>query len=200
MELEKLKEIWTSLDNRIQEQEGLKAAIIKEMLIGKSDKALSRLINYGYFGIVLITSAIPLLFWAFHFFHATMKTIIFSILFLLLIWGLVGGVIGLIKLHAIDFSKSVSSNIAMISEYKIFYKRGTFITYLIVALVIVLCVVDYFLLPFTMELWRWAVVLSTIPVGIAGGYWEYKRMGMKNINSIINSLKELKELKKTDDL
>ena len=197
MELEKLKEIWTSFDNRMQQQEGLKTTIIKEMLLSKSDKALSRLINYGYFGIVLVISCIPLLLWAFSFVHTTMKTIIFLILFMLLIWTLAGGIFGLIKLHKIDFSKSMSSNIIIISKYKIFYKRGTLITYCIVALIVVLFNVDYFLLPYRMVFWRWAVVLFSLPISIVGGCWEYKRMGMKNIDSIIKCLEELKELEES---
>ena len=200
MELEKLKEIWTSLDNRMQQQEGLKAAIIKEMLLNKSDKALSRLINYSYFGLVLGASAIPFMTWAFGFAYTTIKISIFLIVFVMLIWSLIGGIIGLVKLHKIDFSKSLSSNITVISKYKIFYKRGAFITYLLVLLIIVLLVVDIFQVSYKIESWRWAALLSAIPIGTAAGYWEYKRMGMRNINSILNSLEELKELEESDEI
>ena len=48
MELEELKTTWSSLDERMKKQEGLNAVIIKEMLIAKSDRGLSRLINYTY--------------------------------------------------------------------------------------------------------------------------------------------------------
>ncbi|MDH6310704.1 hypothetical protein M2451_003529 [Dysgonomonas sp. PFB1-18] len=44
MELDELKNTWTSLDERLQKQEVLKETIIKEMLRSKSGKALGRLI------------------------------------------------------------------------------------------------------------------------------------------------------------
>jgi len=199
MELEKLKEIWTSLDDRMQQQEGLKTVIIKEMLLSKSDKALSRLINYSYFGIVLIISVIPLFLWAFRYAHTVLRISLFWIVFVLVIWILVGGVYGLIKLHKIDFSKSLSSNITVISKYKMFYKRGTVITCSIGALALALCFVDIFLSQQGMELWRLVAVITAIPIAIVGSYWEYKRMGMRNINSILNSLEELKELEEPDE-
>ena len=199
MELEKLKEIWTSLDDRMQQQEGLKTVIIKEMLLSKSDKALSRLINYNYFGLVVIFTIIPVLVWWYsHAYFVAFKIPIFLSVFILLTVSLVSGVVVLMKLHKVDFSKPVSCNIAVISKYKIFYKRMTLIACLIVTLLLALCIINIFLWS-NVEPWRWAGIISGIFVGIAVGYWEYKRIVMRNINSILNSLEELKELEEPDE-
>ena len=194
MELEKLKEIWTSLDNRMQQQEGLKTAIIKEMLLSKSDKALSRMINWGYFGLVLTLCLTPVLIWAYmHAYRVAATVPMFASAFVLIFFVITLGIIGLVKLHKIDFSKPVSDNIVMVNKYKIFYKRMTLIMCLFVLIFLVLCFISFFQLPH-MESWRLVGILFSIPFGLVLGYWEYKRMGMKNINSILKSLEELKEL------
>ena len=201
MELEKLKEIWTSLDNRMQQQEGLKTAIIKEMLLNKSDKALSRLINYGFFSLVLILCLTPVSIWVYMYgpiYRVAIVKPMFIIIFILFFIYLAAGIIGLIRLHKIDFSKSVSNNITMISKYKVFYKRMTLIMCIFGVLILVFCFMAYFQLP-NVEPWRLMALFFAIPVGIVVSYWEYKRIGMRNINSILKSLEELKELEEPED-
>ena len=202
MELEKLKEIWTSLDERMQKQEGLKTAIIKEMLLNKSDKALSRLINYSYFGVTLTLCITPVIIWMYIYgpiYRVALITPIFIIIFVIIFMIIASGIIGLMKLNKIDFSKPVSCNITAINKYKIFYKRGTFIAYLLVGSMLVLFLIAFFQLPH-IEPWRLIGIVFSILVGLVLGYWEYKRMFMRNLNSILKSLEELKELEEPEDL
>jgi len=202
MEIEKLKEIWTSLDNRMQQQEGLKTTIIKEMLLSKSDKALSRMINWGYFGLVSILFFTPVLILVYMYapiYQVATTKLVFVGAFVLIIFIFTIGIIGLIKLHKIDFSKPVSSNIVMVNKYKVFYKRMTLIISLFTVIFFVLLFITYFYLPH-MEPWRLIGLFSAISAGFVLGFWEYKRMGMKNINSILRSLEELKELEEPDYL
>ena len=201
MELEKLKEIWTSLDDRMQQQEGLKTVIIKEMLLNKSDKALSRLINYIYFGVVITLCIIPVLFWFFMYGPVNRGSVAISMIiltFLFLLWVITSGSIGLIMLLKIDFSKTVTSNIIMINKYKIFYKRINMVSYLFGVLLFALCFIAFFMFPH-MESWRLVVIVFAIPVAVMVSYWEYKRFYIKNINSILKSLEELKELEEETD-
>ena len=108
MELEKLKEVWTSLDDRMNQQEGLKTAIIKEMLLSKSDKSLSRMINWGYFGLALSLCLTPALIWAYMYAYRVATTVaMFVSAFIIVFFVITLGIIGLVKLHKIDFSKSV---------------------------------------------------------------------------------------------
>jgi hypothetical protein len=194
MELEKLKEIWTSLDDRMKQQEGLKTAIIKEMLLSKSDKTLSRMINWGYFGLALSLCLTPVLIWVYMCAYRVATTVpMFVSAFIIVFFVFTLGIIGLVKLHKIDFSNPVSVNIIKVSKYKVFYKRMSLIACLFVLIFIVFCIMSYLQLQH-MESWRLVGILFSIPFGIVLGYWEYKRMGMKNINSILKSLEELKEL------
>ena len=201
MELEKLKEIWTSLDNRMQQQEGLKAAIIKEMLINKSDKALSRLINYSYFGLILEMIGIPVLIWCWIYtYNVLYKVLMFAVL-LFVISGMVCVLIQLVKLNKVDFSMPVKNNSYIIQNVKIFNKRVNFSAYIIgiVLFITVLIMVLYGNLG-KMESWRWMVITMAIPIGVIGSIWEYKRIYSRNFNSILKSLEELRELEEPEDL
>ena len=61
MELEELKNTWNLINNRMMQKEGMEAAIIKEMLVAKSDKAFSRMTNYDYFSVIVCMGVIGLL-------------------------------------------------------------------------------------------------------------------------------------------
>ncbi len=63
MELDDLKKTWDLINDRMKQKEKMDAAIIKEMLLAKSDKAFSRIINYDFFSVIVSVSAIGLLAW-----------------------------------------------------------------------------------------------------------------------------------------
>ena len=63
MELDDLKKTWDLINDRMKQKEKMDAAIIKEMLLAKSDKAFSRIINYDFFSVIVSVSAIGLLTW-----------------------------------------------------------------------------------------------------------------------------------------
>jgi len=50
------------------------------------------------------------------------------------------------------------------------------------------------------EPWMYVFMIVGLLIGIAGGVWEYKSFYRKNFNSILNSLKELKDLNEPEDL
>lgn len=202
MELDKLKEIWTSLDNRMQQQEVLKTTLIKEMLISKSDKALSRLINYNYLGLILGFICIPFLIWigtlpgAF----SIVKNIFIPIMIILLVINIVISIIQLIKLHKIDLSHTVNQNIHIVHKLNIFNKRyyltSTAIAFLLVFIFIFILFISY---STYIAYWRWGICITAISVGIIFCVWEYKRIYRRNFNSILKSLEELKELEETEE-
>ena len=196
MELEKLKEIWTSFDNRMQQQEGLKTAIIKEMLLSKSDKALSRLINYSYFSTLSILITIPALIWAWTLAYS-IYNVIFPIVFVFVLLGLTAGIIQLIMLHKIDFSKPVNDNIRVVQNLNILIKRYLVFSYIIAGVIIIVVLISVLIYIKNIALWRWFVIGAIISVSIIGAIWEYKRMYRRNFDSILNSLEELKELEES---
>ena len=197
MELEKLKEIWTSLDNRMQQQEVLKTTLIKEMLISKSDKALSRLINYSYFGLILIISMIPLMLWIWQL-PGNISNVFILIVIVFLLFGIITGIIQLVNLHKINFSTPVNQNIYLVQKTNLFNKRISFIAYIIATILFVSVIIAMLNSPYLIQSWRWFIIITIVFVGAIAGYWEYKRMYRRNFNSILKSLEELKELEETE--
>lgn len=197
MELEKLKEIWTSLDSRMQQQEVLKTTLIKEMLISKSDKALSRLINYSYFGLILIISLIPLMMRLWQL-PGIISNVFILILIVFLLFGVITGIIQLINLHKINFSNPLNQNIYLVQKTNLFNKRISFIAYIIAAILFVSVIIAMLNSPYGIQPWRWFVIITIVFVGAIAGYWEYKRMYRRNFNSILKSLEELKELEENE--
>ena len=202
MELEKLKEIWTTLDNSMQQQEGLKTAIIKEMFISKSDKALSRLINYGYFGIIIFLISMPLLIWAWskvpNYFFIYKSFILITILYLLSI--IVISAIELKMLHKIDFSSPINTNIRIVQKINIFNKRLSISFYIMGAILYIFGITAAFISFRKIDLWMWMLYLSGLFIGVIGSIWEYKRVNRRNFDSILKSLEELKELEEEVDV
>ena len=194
MELEKLKEIWASLDSRMQQQEGLKTAIIKEMLISKSDKALSRLINYGFFGVISGIVFLPVLLWGWTLSSATMNRIVVPIVFFCFLFYIVVAVIQLQKLYKVNFSNPIKENNRIVNEIVIFNKRFLFITNIVGLMLTILVIVVALISISNVEPWRMGALIAALFIGAIGAVWEYKRMYQRNFKTILDSLEELKEL------
>ncbi|MDR0714845.1 MAG: hypothetical protein LBF89_11405 [Bacteroidales bacterium] len=197
MELEELKERWILFDNRMQRQEGLKIAIIKDMLLTKSDKALSRLINYDYFGLVACLVVLPVLLLVWTLSPAFVNKVIVSAGFVFVVAGMISEIVELIKLHKVDFSLPVSRNICMVQKINIVNRRS-YIIYCIIAFVLLIFVLAYLLMT-SANVVRIFVIAIAIPLSIILAFWEYKRLYRRNFNSILLSLQELKELEEPDN-
>jgi hypothetical protein len=194
MELEELKNAWSSLDERLNKQEKLKENFIREMLVAKSDKSLNRIINYNCFGIILCLGAIVLFVWRMtSVYFGTFKTTLFLLIIAVLISGVILGIIELFKLHKIDFSESVDKNIRWVQKFNLSFKRQTIYACMVVVILFILGVIAGLRSP-NMELWRWVGIAVGICIAIVWGWWEYKHFMGKNISSILKSLEELKEL------
>ena len=195
MELEELKTIWSSLDERMRKQEGLNVIIIKEMLVNKSNRGLSKLINYTYFGIIGSLIGIPLVIWRMNsLYFGIFKTTIFFLGIVLFFYGVITGVYNLKKLLKIDFAKPIGDNIILVQQYKLSIKKQLIAIYTYVGILLFLVVIVFLIDLNKIEPWRWAVIVAVICICFGGAWWEYKRMYRKNIDSILKSLDELKEL------
>lgn len=201
MEFEELKGIWTSFDNRMQQQEGLKLTIIKEMLVNKSDRALSRLINYSYFGVIFCIAMLPFLLWCWNIALSVnfIGWVMVPVAFVFLLFSIIMGIIQLKKLHQVDFSLPVNENMYRMQKFNLFNRRNLVIGY-IFAFVFVLVVLIFTLSYGRIEFWRSWGFIAAIPLGIILSVWEYKRIYRRNIDSILKSLEELKELEGPENL
>ena len=194
MELDEFKNTWSALDKRLRKQEMLEETIIKEMLQSRSGKALSRLINYTYFGITVCLCAIALMVYRVTtVYFGIFKTSIFAIGIILLLIAACIGIYNVVLLQKIDFTKSVNENIRLTQTYKIRVKKQLAFSYALAAFLIILAVIACVISP-NMELWRWIIISVFIVIGIIGACWEYKRIYRANTSTILDSLDKLKEL------
>lgn len=194
MELEELKNTWNLINNRMMQKEGMEAAIIKEMLVAKSDKAFSRMTNYDYFSVIVCMGVIGLLTWQMNrIYFGPFKTGIFLLAIAFLFVSALRSIKNILILHKINFSNPISDNIRLIQNYNIIVKRTRILNYSAAIIIVALAIIACLLSP-NMEVWRWVAIAVSIVIGIVGAWWEYRHMYRKNIDSILKSLNELKEL------
>ena len=194
MELDELKNTWSSLDERLKKQEVLKENILKEVLQSKSGKSLSRLTNYTYLGIVLsLIGIIPMVYTVTSIYFGIFKTSIFILCICLLLVAAIVGIYNVIHLNKIDFTGNISDNIRLTKIYEIRVKKQMIPIYIFAAVIFIMAIIASLLSP-NMEAWRWAAIFVCMGIGIVGGVWEYKKMYKANVKSILKSMDDLKEL------
>jgi hypothetical protein len=194
MEMEELKKLWTSLDERLNKQEVLKESMIKEMIYSKSNKSVSKLLNYEVWGAATNLLVIPFLVFlcnerykellAVKFFAYAM--ILLCIIFV--IWQLIK-IRGLIK---VDFMKNISHNSLLIRKYSIQLQREKLAMHFVGAIAAFFCILLYASLHASLHAW----VFLTCMLLFSSLYTYYIRKSFynKHIDSIRKSLEELKEL------
>ena len=196
MELDEIKTAWAAMDERLKKNEGLNERLIKEMLKQKSSKALKTLYNYEIFGAITILLLFPFLIYAFP------QLIKLSVMHQIIIYSALGiaflaaiyQAYSIILISKVNLQKQIKENIRLIQQYKVYLRKGTIISTVVVSLFLLLCLAVLFLQN-NVETWRWAIVIVFIfgiwPLGV---YWQYKKIYKANIQSIIDSLEELKDL------
>jgi hypothetical protein len=194
MELEELKKMWTSLDERLNKQEVLKESIIREMIYAKSNKSLSRLLNMEALGAVVFISIIAFIAFVFEKFGGKRFmwdiTVIYSGIFCLVFLPWI-----LYKIHGlmkIDLSGSIKNNVFYINRFNIQIKREKISTIFWGPVFAVLIILVYLEAKASVSVW---IVMSCgILLASLSSYWSYKKIYDKNIALIKKSLEELKEL------
>lgn len=189
-----MKNTWAELDKQLKNQKILNNNILQEMTKTKTGKAVNRLINYTYFGMIIIVFAIGLVVNRMtSIYFGPFKILIFALIILFLLAGLIMGVSNLILLQKINFLQPVTENIRLTNQYKIRTKKQLLSSYFCAIFIVILTIIAA-AISFNMEAWRWIVIFIAVIIGIIGSIWEYKRMYKKNVEIIQSSLEELKEL------
>ena len=196
MELDEIKSAWTAMDERLKKNEGLNERLIKEILMQKSSKSLKKLYNYEMFGTITMLIVLPILIYIFTQFkqstlHQFMTYPALGIFFI----GMISQLYKLILLFKIDLQKKVKENIAIIQRYNVYIKMETIIGIIVTSIFLLGTIIGVLLLQYKMETWRWAgIIVSIFGIFPLGVYWQYKKVYKANIQSILNSLEELKDL------
>ena len=201
MELEELKTVWASVDERLKENEMLNKRMVQEMLYKKSNKSLNWLINTEIINNIVLLLTIPLCIFLYHlpvYKHLISPKILFITVIVGCIFGSTWSLYTLKKyLLKIDFSKSIKDNMYYLNNFNIYFKRGKIISYyVIIPVLYILGIWGYFELKAPFYLWIFLVIMFIL--GIFGTYWLNKKIYDTNIQSIKKSIEELEELKELD--
>ena len=196
MELQELKNQWTSVDERLKKQEVLNTQMVEKILKDKSKGALSKLKNMEKLEVVV-------LFFVTYFAIWLLNSNLHSDLFfreITLIVGIAVGFIGIVLgcyalmryLAKIDFSKNIKDNSLFMSRYSIFYRKKKMANYFIIIPVMFL-LLALFIYERGAYLHFWIIFIVGLLIAIGGSMRTY-RVYEKKIQTIKEGLAELSEL------
>ncbi|GHT11461.1 hypothetical protein FACS189426_13380 [Bacteroidia bacterium] len=193
MELDELKNVWSSLDERLSKQEKLKESLLKKMMQSKTSKTVSKLINYDLLSICILLVFIPFCVYIIDRFKYGFwgnSAIIFAILFacIYIIWAVY-------KLHGlmkVDFSKNINDNIYYMNKYNIHIKWDKIASRIYIPIFAILCILSYAESKVSVQIWVFMICLLLLVTLLT--YWSWKGIYDNNIAAIRKSLEELKEL------
>ena len=195
MELDEIKNAWTKMDERLKKNEGLNERLIKEMLMQKSKKSLNRLLGFEIYGTISTLFAFPFLLFMFNnkVVHTTMMDINFYIAFAMIIIGIGFQMYKTILLININLSESICDSIKSIQEYNLATKRKMLYAAIVGPIFFVSLILGILSYQ-NVEVWDLSIIIVVVIVSIFSSYWQYKKVYKANIQSILDSLEELKDL------
>ena len=199
MELEELKTVWASVDERLKKQEIMKESIIREIIFGKINKSLNKLFWNESISIPILLLLFPfLVYWYGKFGGKDIlrdSIVIFAGIFCIVFLPIL--VYRIYLLMKINISGNIKDNLFYLNRYNIQIKREKYSMAFIVPV-----------LYFFISLWfvkvkanatLWAIWICLIIFVILLSYWSYNKFYNKNIQSIQKNLEELEELKELDE-
>jgi glucan phosphoethanolaminetransferase (alkaline phosphatase superfamily) len=193
MELEEFKNVWASLDERLNKQEKLKESIIKEMMQSKANKSVSKLLSFDIISLFVCLFVIPILIWLYHSqIHLPQKTTFIYTMFVIIAYGFCAGAFNIKYLMKMDFTKSVAHNFLYINKYKKLVGKEKIAEVPVILVVCFLCIYQYAALH--VSAWLWAFLICGLISAILFTVYSNKKIYDNNIHTIQKSLEELKEL------
>jgi hypothetical protein len=201
MDLEELKNVWASIDERLGKQELLKENIIREMIRDKSNRLLRKLLNSEISGLAICLFSIPILISLLYIEHFRVHTqwggkvfvwTMFVIFSINVIWGL----IKIAKLMKVDFTKNVRTNSLIINRYMIWTKKEKIVGIAIIPVMYFMGIWMYALLNVNTVLW--VSLTCALLFGTLLAVYSIK-MYDRNINALRLNLEELKELEEDEE-
>jgi hypothetical protein len=198
MDLTELKNTWTVLEEQLKKNETVNKKVIHEMLQKRSSRSLGRLINYDFFGgLLLLIILIP--FWVWLYNRVDFMNII-SVK-ILSITGVIISLVGSIwyyfrlkYLMKIDFFGNMRDNIYCINKYNIMIKQDKIVQYFVLA-PILFSMGAFCYYELKANFLHWVFLIFVAIAAVVFAFWMYKKIYDINIQSIKQSLEELSELK-----
>ena len=195
MELEELKTVWASVDERLKKQEIMKESIIREIISVKINKSLNKLFWTESIGIPILLLLIPLIVYQYGKFggkHILWDSIvIFAGVFCVVYLPFL--IYRIYLLMKIDISGNIKNNLFYLNRYNIQIKREKYGMAFIGPLIFIFGSLWFIEIKAKAPLWAlWICMLIFLTLL---SYWSYNKFYNKNIQSIQKNLEELEELK-----
>ena len=195
MELNDIKNVWAQLDERLERQESLKSQIIKEMLQSKSSRSLSRLLNYEIFCLVPLVVFLPVLIYVDGRFGLShLQHIMIYVFVGMFVLSMASQLWKIWLLATTDLFGPIAGNIRNIQRFRIHINREKLLSLLVIPFIVIFVAEAVRVQQGGIEAWRWsAIVVALLFVAIMAVF-VYKRFYKSNIDTILKSMEELKEL------
>jgi len=195
MELEELKNAWDSVDERLKKQELLKECIIKEMNYKKTNKSLNALQWSEFIAIPVLLAVVSLIVYKYGQFGGISRMwdisiLLFFVICIILLPYLMYKAYLLIK---VDLSGNIRNNLLYINKFAIIVKKERIVFW---RFFLPFCVIIPIprLIEAKISAALWTTYVCLVIFGALVGYWSYKKIYDKNIQTIKKSLEEIKEL------
>lgn len=190
--MDNFKETWAVLNSKLDGTKLLNDRIIHEMLQTKSNRSLGRLMCYELMGFFILLLIVPMCIFKWVDSPSLHGLLIscFVVIGICIVWQ----VIKLLLLLGINLSGKITGNIRKVNRYALYIKwekQGSFL--LLIPWACFICF--YVLIAYNLSPVMWGVTISLILFILVYTIWSYKQLYNKNIDSIRQSLEELKELK-----
>lgn len=199
MELDDLKKTWIALDNVSKENKKLKETLIIKMIERNADSSTSKLLRWDVFNFIISILVLFFCTFIYHYYGGRFLIWNITIVFAAIVCAIssIWYVYKINQLMKVNFSKKVSENIYRINRYNILVKKEKIISCLIIFPVFV--ILTAFVLFYTKtNTQSWIICVVLFFVAFIMTYWSYKRIYHKNIDDILRSLDEIKELNNGD--
>lgn len=189
MELEELKAGWNVLNERLEQNEILNRRIVKEMIVTRTNSALSRLKWMNWVGIILVFIIFMLV--------LVMKNIVVIRPAAMIISGLLGVSVLIYCICYFRFLERLDLNSMSICEAMAWcikfrkIQRCEIYVWPLVALIVIVSI--FFIHHHYSSLYHMIVDAISVLFGIYIGYLCYKYVDKKSIETIEKELEELKE-------
>jgi hypothetical protein len=197
MDLEELKSLWASVDERLGKQELVKESIIREMIRDKSNKSLRKLLNYEIFSLGVCLFVLPVIVSLLYIDHFRVYTqwvgkVFVGVMIVICSAAAIWSLIKIAKLMKVDFTKNVRSNSLIISRYSIWIGKEKIVTICLTPVCCFLCIWLYTLVHVNVATWTGGI--CGLLFGLFLTFYIYKRVYGRNIEVVRQSLEELKDL------
>lgn len=194
MELDELKNTWAALDKRLKENNTLNEVIILKMIQVKVEKTLNRLIFWDIFSVFILIAVIPVIVYWLDKYSGRLLFGDIAVIYggIICVVSAIWYIYKIRELIKIDVTENIRDNIYYTNKYAVLVKREKLIMAFVGPSIALLCVAAYAEAKVSVSLWILLGCMFVLASLITA--WSYKRLYQKNIDSILKSLGEIKEL------